>query len=301
MHVSRHHAALAQALLVTILWSTSWILIKRGLGTIPPLTFAGLRYGLAFFALLPGLWRRREELRQLEARDWGSLLCLGVVLYALTQGGQFLALDHLDAIPLTLILSLTPALVALTSGVALAERPTKRQGLGVLLAALGALAYFWPIGSMSGRAVGLLLALLTLAANAAASVLGRSVNRRRIASPHVVTALSMGVGAAILLSAGVAIDGMPSIDPAGWGIIAWLAFVNTAFAFTLWNHTLRTLRAVESSVINNTMMIQIAFLAWVFLGERLSVLDIVGLGFVAAGTWIVQRRPTSGTVEGSAP
>ena len=40
----------------------------------------------------------------------------------------------------------------------------------------------------------------------------------------------------------------------------WLALVNSAFAFTLWNRTLRTLSATESSVINNTMLIQIAIL-----------------------------------------
>jgi len=78
----------------------------------------------------------------------------------------------------------------------------------------------------------------------------------------------------------------------GWGIIVWLALVNTAFAFTLWNRTLQVLSAVESSIINNTMLIQIAVLAWVFLGESLGALEIVGLGLAALGTLLVQlRRP----------
>jgi len=45
--------AVLQALLVTFLWSTSWVLIKVGLEDLPPLTFAGLRYGLAALVLLP--------------------------------------------------------------------------------------------------------------------------------------------------------------------------------------------------------------------------------------------------------
>ena len=45
--------AILQALLVTFLWSTSWVLIKIGLAEIPPLTLAGLRYSLAFLFLLP--------------------------------------------------------------------------------------------------------------------------------------------------------------------------------------------------------------------------------------------------------
>ena len=48
---SPHVTAVFQALFVTFLWSTSWVLIKIGLVDIAPLTFAGLRYGLAFLCL----------------------------------------------------------------------------------------------------------------------------------------------------------------------------------------------------------------------------------------------------------
>lgn len=50
---SPHLIAILQALFVTFLWSTSWVLIKFGLVDIPALTFAGLRYGLAWLCLLP--------------------------------------------------------------------------------------------------------------------------------------------------------------------------------------------------------------------------------------------------------
>jgi len=82
----------------------------------------------------------------------------------------------------------------------------------------------------------------------------------------------------------------PALSLKGWGIIVWLAIINTALAFTLWNRTLRVLSAVESSVINNTMLIQIAVLAWLFLGESLGALGIVGLGLVALGTLLVQLQ-----------
>ncbi len=50
---SPHGKAVLQALFVTFLWSTSWVFIKLGLTDIPALTFAGLRYSLAFLCLLP--------------------------------------------------------------------------------------------------------------------------------------------------------------------------------------------------------------------------------------------------------
>jgi drug/metabolite transporter (DMT)-like permease len=77
---------------------------------------------------------------------------------------------------------------------------------------------------------------------------------------------------------------------ANWLIIGWLAIVNSAIAFTLWNLTLRRLSAAESSVINNTMLIQIAILGWIFLGEALSSKEVVGLVFALLGVLLVQLR-----------
>jgi drug/metabolite transporter (DMT)-like permease len=57
-----HQQAVLQALLVTFLWSTSWVLIKIGLQDIPALTFAGLRYSLAFVCLLPFAFRKSSRL-----------------------------------------------------------------------------------------------------------------------------------------------------------------------------------------------------------------------------------------------
>jgi drug/metabolite transporter (DMT)-like permease len=102
----------------------------------------------------------------------------------------------------------------------------------------------------------------------------------------------MGIGSIILLGIGLVVEPIPRLTTQSWFIILWLAVVNTAGAFTLWNHTLRTLTATESSVINNTMLIQIALLAWIFLGEALAPLQIGALVLVALGALLVQLRPS---------
>ena len=84
MRRSVDRRAVFLALLVTFLWSTSWILIKRGLQEIPPLAFAGLRYGLAFLLLCPAMWTRRAEVRRLTPGRWAQLAALGLVFYALS-------------------------------------------------------------------------------------------------------------------------------------------------------------------------------------------------------------------------
>lgn len=282
--------ALLQALLVTFLWSTSWVLIKQTLTELPPLIFAGLRYTLAAVVLLPGLFRRRAEVRALTRADWLRLVALGLVLYTLTQGGQFVTLRHLEAVTFSLVLNFTSVLVALAGIWTLHERPGRLQWLGVALFGVGAIGYFWGGAALTGRTLGLVLACLTMGANAGASLLGRWVNRGQRLTPLVVTGISMGVGAVVMLVLGLAIEGWPSISLRSWAVILWLAVVNSALAFTLWNRSLVVLSAVESSVINNTMLIQIAVLAWLFLGERPTPVQVGGLVVATLGVVLVQVK-----------
>jgi drug/metabolite transporter (DMT)-like permease len=115
-----------------------------------------------------------------------------------------------------------------------------------------------------------------------------------------VTIVSMGSGAIVLMVSGITLQGLPRLAASHWAIILWLAVVNSALAFTLWNRTQRFLSAMESSIINNTMLLQIAVLAWLFLGEPLTPRKLIGMMLVAAGTLIVQirrRRPRAGSRE----
>ncbi len=293
---SGHGAAVATAAFVTFLWSTSWILIKIGLaGDLPPLPFAGLRYAVAALCLLPfalATAERRKLLATLDRRSWRSLSALGLLYIAVAQGGQFAALALLPASAVSLLLSLTPVVVAFGSGALLGEKPTPLQAAGTFVAVSGATLYFLPTGAALPSAAGLAAGLVALLSNAGSALLGRRVNRDTHLPPLLVTFVSMSIGAGALLGAGVAAQGWPALGPRELAIVAWLAVVNTAFAFTLWNRSLRVLTAVESSLLNGLMLPQIALLAVLFLGESLSGRQVVALVLAAAGALAVQiRRP----------
>ena len=85
-----HTRAVLQALFVTFLWSTSWVFIKLGLDEIPALTFAGLRYALAFLLLLPLLFRRevRSSISRLSPGNWAVVAALGAVAPLRSYGVQ---------------------------------------------------------------------------------------------------------------------------------------------------------------------------------------------------------------------
>ena len=292
--LARPSAPALQALFVTFLWSTSWVLIKIGLSDqLPPLTFAGLRYTVAAAVLcvwLAGSPARRAELAATTPATRWRLAALGVVMYSLTQALQFVGLDLLPAATLSLLLSFTPALVTVAAVRVTDESAQPRQWLGMAVAAGGAAIYLGPelgVTSLIGLAVG----VAGMTSNAGASLLGRLVNRDANLSPLAVTAPTMALGGLLTLAAGLVVDGVPRLSASSWGIVVWLAVVNTAFAFTLWNHTLRRLSATESSAINNTMLVQIAVLAWWILGEGLSALQWAALAVVSLGIWLVRRRP----------
>ncbi|HSB89089.1 MAG TPA: DMT family transporter [Anaerolineales bacterium] len=296
--MSRHGTAILQAVFVTFLWSTSWVLIKFGLaGELPPLTFAGVRYTLAVVALAPWVLARPElrgRLRSLPRRDLGRLVLYGLVLYTVTQGMLFVSLSLLPANPVTLVLNLTPLLVVAASLRRGGEPPTALQAAGVLLAAIGTAAYFLPLGTVALSGIGLAALLVCLVSNAASSLLGRSINRDLDVPPLGITFVSMAAGSLALLVTGVAVQGVGTWRPVDGLIVTWLAVLNTAVTFTLWNRTLRTLTAVESSILNGLMLPQIVLLAYLFLGEAPSLRQIFGLALVALGTIVVQlRRPTT--------
>jgi drug/metabolite transporter (DMT)-like permease len=293
-----HRAALWLALFVTVLWSSSWVLIRWGLDDegLQPMTFAALRYGIAAIVLVGWVIYREAPRRHIYRIDRGfvvRLVVLGVLMYALTQGAVFVALDEQPAATTSLLLALTPLFVAGGAAISLAEVPTRWQSVGVVMVALGAWAYF--AGELGATAAGLVAALIALGANVASTILGRSVNRSGRLPAVTVTAASMAVGAGVLVFVAIGAEGVPIITPRGWLFIAWLALVNTALAFSLWNLSMQRLSAVESASINNTMLVQIALLAWVFLGESPGALGLLGIAAVSTGVYLVQARRGPGT------
>jgi drug/metabolite transporter (DMT)-like permease len=290
--INPHTKAVLLALFVVFLWATSWVLIKIGLEDIPALTFAGLRYTLAFLCMLPFVLfsKPMRSVHKISRRTLWQLLLLGLLLYTITQGAIFLTLYYLPAITVNLLWSFSSVTVALMGIIWLAEKPTRFQWVGVLLATLGAVIYFYPVALLTNQLIGIIIAVIGVLANAGASILGRDVNRKGDIPPLTVTTISMGVGALTLLVIGILSQGLPAIPLRGWVIITWLAVVNTAFAFTLWNLTLQSLSAMESSIINGTMLIWIPILAVIFLQEEVTSKELFGLLVVAVGTVIVQLR-----------
>jgi len=298
--------AVLLALVVTALWASSWVIIKFGLEDIPPVTFAGLRYGLAAAILLGLILANKESrstVRRQHRRWWSAMAGYGIIFVTITQGTQFLALSLLPAITVSLILNLTPIVVLFLSVSLLRERPSLDQIGFILLGVVGIIAYFYPKDLGEVALFGLLVTVVGLLANSLSAVVGRAINRNRTAPALVITGTSMAFGAAILLIWGLVTEGVPTLPLTSWTYIIWLSVVNTALAFTLWNKAMQYIRAVDMSLIQSTMMPQIIILSVIFLEEVPTILDWIALSLIAISVLLVQvsqaRKASNNQTEGS--
>jgi drug/metabolite transporter (DMT)-like permease len=289
--MSRDHlVALLEAFFVTFLWSSSYVLVKVGLTEMSPLSLAALRYVVASLILLPLALRRGgggEFLR--DSRNVVKMAVLGLSGYTVAQGLQCVGLSYLPAISVTFILNFTPLIVAVLGVFALKEYPRLHQLAGMGLVLVGAYMYFnAPLEGNSLLGVG--ITLVSGIGWGFYLVLGRLLFVRDELDPLGVTAFSMGFGTLLLALTAFSVEGLPSVSLTGWGIIIWLGVINTALAFFLWNHALQRLEAFEISVLQNTMLVQIAVLSWMFLGEQLTVAKLVPMALVFIGALVVQLR-----------
>ena len=172
-------------------------------------------------------------------------MVLGLLLYAITQGAAFVVLSYLPAITVNLLWSFSTVTITLLGVVWLAEKPTGLQWGGILVAVAGAVVYFYPAMIPRAQVLGVPAGDYGHIHECCCSdprPLHKSVARISRLARH-----SGQHGCGRHRSAGdrILVDGVPAISAKGWAIILWLAVVNTAFAFTVWNHTMRSLTAME--------------------------------------------------------
>ncbi|MFC1803784.1 DMT family transporter [Thermoproteota archaeon] len=288
MSVSPRVKAIFEALFVTFLWSSSYILTKFGLIDVQPLTLAGLRYLISSLVLIPIALSKGEH-RKISGDAWWKLGVLGVLGYTVAQGLQCVGLFYLPSVSVTLILNFTPVTVILLNLAFTGEAPNRDQITGLGLVLLGALLFF--SDKLGGyNLIGFIITLISGIGWAGYMVAGKLLFKEKRVSPLGNTAFAMGTGTILLLASAYLYEGLKPIPVSGWMIIIWLGVVNTALAFYLWNHALKTLEAFELSVLQNTMLIQITILSIIFLGEILPRVKYVYIMIIFIGVLVVQLR-----------
>lgn len=287
--------AIFVGLLVSFIWATSWIIIPIVLKEIPPISFAGIRFMMAGLILLifHFLSKKSTPFCTIEKKDWLLIVLTALTQVTFAQITQYFAMTYVDAITLILITNFNAIVIMGLSILILKEKPTWLQVGGVLIFFVGLLSYFYPFADAYGRPIGFIFAGFFILSIAFASIIMRELGRRNKVNVVTLTSLSMLIGAILNLVIGYFMEGVPSISVRGWGIIFYLAVINTALAFSLWNWTFKVLTAIETALISSTMLVEVAILDWIIYGRQFGGFEIVGLIVVAVGVLLVQMRKIS--------
>ena len=165
---------------------------------------------------------------------------------------------------------MTPIFVLVLSVISLREKPTSIQFVGIVIVICGVMLFFSGSPLVLNEVFGVLLTTLSGISWASYMTITRYYLRDDEVDVFILTSYSMSFGLLLLLGTAVLSNSITLPSMSGWFIIFWLGIVNTALAFVLWNHALKILRAYEQSILQNTMLIQITLLAYIFLGEVLT-------------------------------
>lgn len=283
--------AVCTALFVTFLWSTSYILNKWAFAEgIGPLTLAGFRYSLAALTLgTVGLLRRRPAGAKAPGLSVWQFAGLGVAGYLVAQGFQYIGQYYVTPTQSGMVLAVGNSLLVLIIGMAwLKERPGALQGLGIGAAMAGAALYYYPWHLEPRNVAGIAMLLISGLGYATQLTANRSLLARKAAEPLDLVLYPMIVGAIGMLLLGLTLEPLPHLSANLVGILLWLGPVNGALAFFLWTASQRALQAFESSMLNNTMLLQIALMDAAFFSRSLDLRAIGALVVVGGGIMLVQ-------------
>jgi drug/metabolite transporter (DMT)-like permease len=259
--------------------------------SVAPFAVAFWRNGLATAALLPvTAFRRRDELRALDARTVGGCALAGVLLAA--HFATWVPSVHLTSVATsTALVCTTPVWTALLGR----TRVPRTTWTGIGIAVAGVVLLTGVDLTVSPRALaGDVLALVGGMFAAGYVLVGERV--RRIASTTVYTTLCYAVCAAVLFVLCVA-TGTPL---GGYDAASWLGLLALTAGPQLLGHSLfnQVLDRVPATVVSLVILFEVpgaALLAWAFLGQAPPRAAWLGIALLLAGLAVVvlgSRRRT---------
>ena len=283
-----------------MVWGSTYLAIRVGVETMPPLLLAGVRYLIAGLILFPFAWRAGPPARRAAARpraaNWLACAIVGVLLLL---GGNGLVSVGERTVPsgFTSLLVATVPLWLLVFDAALNRARIGLPpmfGLVVGLAGVGLLAGLGDNGARGGgSATGVTIILVAALSWALGTILARRLPLP--ARPLLSTAMQMLTGGAAILAIAAATGEFGSFDLARVSLGSWLALAyligpGSILALTAYNLAVRTLPTPTVATYAYVNPVVAVILGATLLGERLTPMMLLGGGLIVAAVALVVRR-----------
>lgn len=290
---------------VTLVWGTTFPLVKAALREVSPLLFNLLRMLLASAVLVAANWRALRGLTRAQVKLCavaGVLLALG---YEFQTAGLARTTPSKSAFITGLVVVFVPILSAIPG---VRPRDTPRPHALAFAGALVAFAGIVLLTSEPGAGLSLLAGMhlgewLTLGcAVAFAFHLLTLARAAKVISPRALGTLQIVFSAAAMLVL-LPLDPHPSIHwtatvVAALGVTSVLA---TAAAFTIQSWVQQHLPAAHTALIFTLEPVFAWVTSLVFLGERLGPRALGGAGLILGGILLAELGPTAVAEAGILP
>jgi len=279
---------------MSLVWGINFSVVKTALTDLSPLSFNSLRFGFASLFLLTLLWVIERNL-SVRREDIVRLFLLGLI------GNTFYQLLFIHGIARTtasnssLILAIMPIFVALLSTVLGAEKVGRRIWYGVVISFIG----IFLIVQGTGRTLtitdqSLIGDLLTLAGTicwATYTVLSKPLLQRY--TPLKLTTITMAMGTLPLVLVSI-----PSLNEQNWGSVSlqgWLCLAYSfclaiAIGYVIWYTGVSRIGSARTALYENLITVIAVAVAWIFLSEKMTLLQILGAVLVLASLYLARRN-----------
>ncbi len=297
-------AAWAILIVLSLIWGSSYVLIKRGLEAYEPEMVAGLRVLVTFLCLLPfGLY----SLKAVRRKHIFPLALVGLIGTSLPAFLFSLAQTMISSSVAGILNSMTPLFTLVVAAFLFRVRFGLRSVAGILVGLLGAVLI---IGARAGVAAdgnalyGLFVVLATIA-----YAFSTTFIKYRLADLKPVQTMSLAMMFAappyiiyLLVQAGDFWT-ITTTSPAGMSsltAILILGSFGTAFAIVLFARLIQMCSPLFAVSVTYTM--PVVSLMWgVWDGESISIWQVVGLCTILGGVYLVNQRQTKKVIKASSP
>jgi drug/metabolite transporter (DMT)-like permease len=252
----------------TIIWGSTWTVIRGQLGAVPPQWSVTYRFAIAAVAMcLVARWK--GERLNIGGKGVAAAIFLGLAQFCVNFNAVYLAERHITSGVVATVFALLLIPSSLLAWAFLGQRPTGRFAWSSLIAVAGiALLFAHELREHSsiGRevVVGIAITFLGMLGASAANVFQARPEIRRFPLLALL-AWSMGAGAVMDAAAAFAMSGRPVLDTRVeyWAGLLYLSLIASVLTFSLYYPVVRKIgpgKAAYSSVI--VPVIAMGFSTW---------------------------------------
>lgn len=281
---------------LSLIWGTSFILMKKGLVALSPVEVAALRITVAGFLVLPiALYKMKE----VKPNMIGKLLVSGLLGVFIPAFLFTTAQQHIDSSVAGILNTLSP-LWTLIMGVVFYQQIFRRPAvLGILVGLAGTLLLMISRSggtAMSFNAYGLLIVVACAFYGLNLNFVKFNItNMGSLSITSVSIALIGPLGALVLFGLTDFTTTLQTV-PGAWtaaGYVALLALMSTAIAGLIFNKLVRLTTPLFASMV--TYIMPLVSVGWGVLdGERLFVTHFIGMAAILGGVYLANRRTLNG-------